>query len=119
MFNDSKEAQDMKVEVILEDQAGDLSTWYDEEKRLVRKLDRRILPIACLLYLFACQSYFLLVDMKPSWKLSLADLDRSNLGNARFLVGLHDNKPALPADGESCNQESENLESRFLGSFAL
>lgn len=25
-----------------------------EEKRLVRKLDRRILPIACLLYLFAC-----------------------------------------------------------------
>ncbi len=30
----------------------------DEERRLVRKLDRRILPIACLLYLFACQSYF-------------------------------------------------------------
>jgi hypothetical protein len=26
----------------------------DEEKRLVRKLDRRILPITCLLYLFAC-----------------------------------------------------------------
>lgn len=25
-----------------------------EEKRLVRKLDRRILPITCLLYLFAC-----------------------------------------------------------------
>jgi len=25
-----------------------------EEKRLVRKLDNRILPIACLLYLFAC-----------------------------------------------------------------
>jgi len=38
------------------------------EKRLVRKLDRRILPIACLLYLFAY-------------------LDRSNLGNAR-LQGL-------------------------------
>lgn len=28
-----------------------------EEKRLVRKLDKRILPIACLLYLFACASY--------------------------------------------------------------
>jgi hypothetical protein len=31
----------------------------EEERRLVRKLDRRILPIACLLYLFACQSYTL------------------------------------------------------------
>ncbi|TFK32022.1 major facilitator superfamily domain-containing protein [Crucibulum laeve] len=40
----------------------------EEEKRLVRKLDNRILPIACLLYLFAY-------------------LDRSNLGNAR-LQGL-------------------------------
>ncbi|KAI0281818.1 MFS general substrate transporter [Russula aff. rugulosa BPL654] len=39
-----------------------------EERRLVRKLDRRILPITCLMYLF---SY----------------LDRSNLGNAR-LQGL-------------------------------
>ncbi|KAI0251087.1 MFS general substrate transporter [Lactifluus subvellereus] len=39
-----------------------------EERRLVRKLDRRILPIACLMYLFAY-------------------LDRSNLGNAR-LQGL-------------------------------
>lgn len=27
-----------------------------EEKKLVQKLDRRILPIACLLYLFACWS---------------------------------------------------------------
>ncbi|KAF8962545.1 MFS general substrate transporter [Flammula alnicola] len=41
-----------------------------EEKRLVRKLDRRILPITCLLYLFA-------------------SLDRSNIGNAR-LQGLPD-----------------------------
>ncbi|KAI6044007.1 major facilitator superfamily domain-containing protein [Pisolithus marmoratus] len=40
----------------------------EEEKRLVRKLDRAILPITCLLYL-------------------LAYLDRSNLGNAR-LQGL-------------------------------
>ena len=28
-----------------------------EERRLLRKLDRRILPITCLMYLFACQ-YF-------------------------------------------------------------
>ena len=27
----------------------------EEEVRLVRKLDRRILPIACLMYLFACK----------------------------------------------------------------
>ncbi|KDQ58571.1 hypothetical protein JAAARDRAFT_128911 [Jaapia argillacea MUCL 33604] len=40
----------------------------EEEKRLVRKLDRLILPFACLLYLFAY-------------------LDRTNLGNAR-LQGL-------------------------------
>jgi hypothetical protein len=26
-----------------------------EERRLVRKLDRRILPITCLMYLCACQ----------------------------------------------------------------
>ena len=26
-----------------------------EERRLVRKLDRRILPITCLMYLFSCQ----------------------------------------------------------------
>ncbi|KAG1776807.1 major facilitator superfamily domain-containing protein [Suillus placidus] len=43
-------------------------TTSDEEKRFVRKLDRRILPITCLLYLFAY-------------------LDRTNLGNAR-LQGL-------------------------------
>lgn len=27
---------------------------YIAEKRLLRKLDRRILPITCVLYLFAC-----------------------------------------------------------------
>lgn len=26
------------------------------ERKLVRKLDKRIMPIACLLYLFACKS---------------------------------------------------------------
>lgn len=34
-----------------------LTTTPEEEKKLVRKLDRRILPITCLLYLFACGSF--------------------------------------------------------------
>lgn len=29
------------------------------EKRLVRKLDSRIMPLACILYLFACESHHL------------------------------------------------------------
>lgn len=28
-----------------------------EEKRLVRRLDMRIMPIACAMYLFACKSH--------------------------------------------------------------
>jgi hypothetical protein len=36
-----------------------------EEKRLVRKLDQRILPIVCLLYLFACRLHL------PPWPTSL------------------------------------------------
>lgn len=54
------------------------------EKRLVRKLDRRILPILCLLYLFACALNLVPSGYSPHL---LADLDRSNLGNAR-LQGL-------------------------------
>jgi hypothetical protein len=55
-----------------------------EERRLVRKLDNRILPITCLLYLFACQ-----YDSFSSavFSSSFLDLDRTNLGNAR-LQGL-------------------------------
>lgn len=29
----------------------------DEERRLVRKIDLRIMPIACVLYLFACEGH--------------------------------------------------------------
>ena len=59
-----------------------------EERRLLRKLDRRILPITCLLYLFACQYFnfdwfsLTFLTYRPT-----LDLDRSNLGNAR-LQGL-------------------------------
>lgn len=41
-----------KSESALEIDAGRLM----EEKKLVRKLDKRILPLACFLYLFACES---------------------------------------------------------------
>ncbi|KIM91504.1 hypothetical protein PILCRDRAFT_673 [Piloderma croceum F 1598] len=54
-----------------EESESDIRPFFEtstEEKRLVRKLDRRILPIMCLLYLFAY-------------------LDRTSLGNAR-LQGL-------------------------------
>lgn len=56
-----------------------------EELRLVRKLDTRILPIVCILYLFACES----LRAASTWLFIMlhTDLDRSNLGNAR-LQGL-------------------------------
>ncbi|KAF8830563.1 hypothetical protein HHX47_DHR2000927 [Lentinula edodes] len=82
-YDGSKEfkGDDMKVEVATEERASleASGAWFMEEKRLIRKLDRRILPIACLLYLFAY-------------------LDRSNLGNARVLTGTNDGKPPLPTD---------------------
>jgi hypothetical protein len=61
----------------------------EEETCLVRKIDLRILPITCLLYLFACKRdsslrafYPLLIILRI-----YIDLDRSNFGNAR-LQGL-------------------------------
>jgi len=58
-----------------------------EEQKLVRKLDARILPLVCLLYLFACRSHFS-CSMRVSDHICIhVDLDRTNLGNAR-LQGL-------------------------------
>ncbi|KAF9077414.1 major facilitator superfamily domain-containing protein [Rhodocollybia butyracea] len=69
---DEKEftGEDVKAEVATEenDTKETPGTWFMEEKRLVRKLDVLIMPIMCLLYLFAY-------------------LDRSNLGNARDALG--------------------------------
>lgn len=55
------------------------------ERKLVRKLDMRIMPIACILYLFACE--FPPITSQVISKTPRSDLDRSNLGNAR-LQGL-------------------------------
>ncbi|EIM88795.1 MFS general substrate transporter [Stereum hirsutum FP-91666 SS1] len=70
-----------------------LSTF--EEKRLLRKLDMRILPIACLMYIFAY-------------------LDRSNLGNAR-LQGL----PADVLHGDASGKEFDWINSVFFFSYIL
>ncbi|KAJ7170257.1 MFS general substrate transporter [Mycena crocata] len=67
----------------------------EEERRLVRKLDKRILPITCLLYLFAY-------------------LDRSNLGNAR-LQGLPDDT----LNGDPTGQLFDWVNSVFFFSYIL
>ncbi|KAJ7634655.1 MFS general substrate transporter [Roridomyces roridus] len=66
-----------------------------EERRLVRKLDGRILPILCLLYLFAY-------------------LDRSNLGNAR-LQGL----PQDTLNGDPTGHLFDWVNSIFFFSYIL
>ncbi|THH23187.1 hypothetical protein EUX98_g7988 [Antrodiella citrinella] len=66
---DDKASDEKKEQTFEESPAS--ATQYEatpEERRLVRKLDMRIMPIACVMYLFAY-------------------LDRTNLGNAR-LQGL-------------------------------
>ena len=61
-----------------------------EERRLIKKLDWRILPIACAMYLFACEDFSDCIHvLKLLTRMSVTDLDRSNLGNAR-LQGLPD-----------------------------
>ncbi|KAI0322910.1 MFS general substrate transporter [Amylostereum chailletii] len=67
-----------ELPVVLSDDAFPHKT--DEERRLVRKLDKRILPLVCLMYLCAF-------------------LDRSNLGNAR-LQGLPEDALGGDADGK-------------------
>ncbi|EJD05399.1 MFS general substrate transporter [Fomitiporia mediterranea MF3/22] len=67
----------------------------DEERRLVRKLDWRILPITCMMYLFAY-------------------LDRSNLGNAR-LQGL----PQDTLHGDPTGKLFDWVNSAFFFSYIL
>ena len=51
---DEKRVEDSTPEAAIQD----VAFWEShtaEERRLVRKFDSRILPLACLLYLFACE----------------------------------------------------------------
>lgn len=56
----------------------------EDERKLVRKLDGRIMVILSILYLFACKSS-LRCTVDKILIIVCADLDRSNLGNARLL----------------------------------
>ncbi|KAF8652407.1 hypothetical protein AX16_004435 [Volvariella volvacea WC 439] len=77
------------------DSPDDVDSDKEEEAKLVRKLDRRILPITCLLYLFAY-------------------LDRSNLGNAR-LQGL----PEDILGGDPSGELFDWINSAFFFSYIL
>ena len=81
-----------------------------EERQLVRKLDARILPIACLLYLFACWSLSS-SPASPSTDITIV-LDRSNLGNAR-LQGL----PADVLGGDPTGNLFDWINSAFFFSY--
>ena len=51
---EKERTQDVVVDVLLDgDSAERSASSRDEEIRLVRKLDRRIMPMLCIMYLFA------------------------------------------------------------------
>lgn len=95
---DSKMTNELDEKLETASESGSQSTDPEkiiEERRLVRKLDQRILPITCLLYLFAY-------------------LDRSNLGNAR-LQGL----PQDILGGDKSGKLFDWINSVFFFSYIL
>ncbi|KAJ6472639.1 MFS general substrate transporter [Mycena vulgaris] len=95
-MEDNKPSEDAKLEsASASASVSSLIVDPEEERRLVRKLDRRILPITCLLYLFAY-------------------LDRSNLGNAR-LQGL----PKDTLGGDPTGKKFDWVNSVFFFSYIL
>ena len=54
-MSSEKQMQDSKIEEAGSDGSSQIID-PEEERKLVRKIDGRILPITCLLYLFACAS---------------------------------------------------------------
>jgi len=88
--HDKKDAGNVTARAdMVEEQAS-----AEEERRLVRKLDRRILPITCLLYLFSGERSLFCFCFPARTRCSppireyvshLPVLDRTNMGNARLL----------------------------------
>lgn len=103
------------VETVEEQDGPEIISAY-EEKRLLRKLDMRILPIACLMYIFACTSISILIIFSLVYRTddetTVIDLDRSNLGNAR-LQGL----PANVLHGDASGKEFDWINSAFFFSY--
>lgn len=103
------------VESAVEEDGPEILSTF-EEKRLLRKLDMRILPIACLMYIFACASVSILIVYVIVSCIDIAiiviDLDRSNLGNAR-LQGL----PADVLHGDASGKEFDWINSAFFFSY--
>ncbi|KAI0049241.1 MFS general substrate transporter [Auriscalpium vulgare] len=89
---DARLSHESQVDADPDDQSLRLSV---QERHLIRKLDARILPIACLMYLFAY-------------------LDRSNLGNAR-LQGL----PQDVLHGDPTGKKFDWINSSFFFSYIL
>lgn len=79
-------ADEEKMDSLTEKRESVVPATPEEEKKLVRKLDRSILPITCLLYLLACR---VTISFPSPFEAHAPpiDLDRTNLGNAR-LQGL-------------------------------
>jgi hypothetical protein len=64
---------EIKASLVEEEKSTLVEADAKEERRLVTKLDRRILPIACLMYLFACE----LLDLGECTKAITDGLSRS------------------------------------------
>ncbi|KAK7678322.1 hypothetical protein QCA50_018670 [Cerrena zonata] len=93
----SENAAEKNVGMAMEEVPPPATSWAGtaEEKRLVRKLDMRIMPLTCILYLFAY-------------------LDRTNLGNAR-LQGL----PQDTLHGDPTGTLFDWVNSAFFFSYIL
>ncbi|KAJ3552699.1 hypothetical protein NM688_g4016 [Phlebia brevispora] len=94
-FDDAKEIERVEQRPASTFGSFKLTGPAPDERRLVRKLDTRILPVVCILYLFAY-------------------LDRSNLGNAR-LQGL----PQDTLGGDPTGKLFDWVNSAFFFSYIL
>jgi hypothetical protein len=58
-MSQSQRTEDLEIKDSLdeEEKSAVVAVDAEEERRLVAKLDRRILPIVCLMYLFACECW--------------------------------------------------------------